>query len=146
MTRLLLVAAAMFAASTAAAEPLVSDVYETPGDAAAITRRATTCLAKNVTSGLTTADTIVTSDPESGVVIARNAFILPGALGDSRARSEITVEAKPGRFRITHDKIERLLAGRWVDLPPRKMAKTMLEGATFRLVSCVQKGPVGDDF
>lgn len=148
----LVVAAALSAAQPAtaqqSAQPIVSEVFEAAGlDHAALTRRATVCLGKHASAAHLTSDTIITSDPESGVVVARTALAFPSSLGGSATgRSQITVEAKGGRFRITHDKIEHLVGSGWSNAPVPTGLKGTLQSLSYVVADCVQKGPVSDDF
>lgn len=132
------------AAALAADRP--SAVFHAEGlDAATIIQRATACTPRFATSGLTTAPTIVTSDPTSGFLQARN-FIAAANFAPAY-RTTVTVEAKDGRFRISHEAIEVQLG--------RSMAPVKVMPAAFavelnaqsgKIAACIRTGPVGDDF
>jgi len=125
-----------------------SAVYEARGLAAdEIARRAASCLPRFVTSGLTVAPTIITSDPAVGFVEARN--YVPARGVAPAYRSRITVEAKDGRFRIAHHDVEVMFGRRWLPIPPAKMTAAFaadFNAQSAPIAECVRSGPVGKDF
>ena len=147
MSRFALIAAFWAAALPAAAAPGPSEVYEAPGlGREAITRRALVCIPKFATSGLTTAPTIISSDPEAGFVQAHNVFKAVG-FAVPTSRSTITFEAKDGRFRISHGDLAVMIGARWADANhPSKGTISHLRGQSFQIANCIQQGPVSDDF
>lgn len=129
------------------AGPDPSAVFQAPElEAATIIRRSLVCVPKFATSGLTTADTIVSNDPASGFLQARN-FIASNGFSPNY-RSTITVEAKDGRFRIAHTNIE-VQAGRaaWARAAYfRNGLDVRLQAQSSEIAECVMLGPVGNDF
>jgi len=57
----------------------------------------------------------VSSDPDRGIIVARNAIQYPDGLVDWNARSIFTFEAREGRFRIEQTRLERFndMGGGW---------------------------------
>lgn len=130
-------------------EPLTSQVYEATGDRAAIARRGTKCMAQMLKPGVRTAPTILTSDPESGVVVANNSLqyaekLLIPLVYD--ARSKVSLEARDGRFRLTHTEIEVLTphggwapAKVWSDKLETDALRTSLVKISADLADCIKK-------
>lgn len=91
-------------------EPYIAGPWETPGSTAAITRKGSTCLAKALKPGVTSAPTIISSDIEGGRIVANNAYEADGLLGrPMQSRSTVTFEAKDGRFRIIFSDVEEFI-------------------------------------
>lgn len=132
-------------------ERIESPVFETNGDRATIARRAIICAAQTLRPGMTNASTIIASDADAGVVVARDDI----GLGSDEARSTVTIETKDGRFKITHMTIEMHLAsvGSFVSPGWTKVAGPSLHccntdkivgalnGVTQSLVGCIEKAP-----
>ena len=95
-----------------------SDVIEATGTAAEIASRGQACMSQILAGGTVSADIILSSDTERGVIVARNAQeYSEGFMGLLvwQMRSRMTLEAREGRFRVTHSQIERFndQAGGW---------------------------------
>lgn len=125
-----------------------SPVYEAPGDVKALARRGQTCIAQLLSSGLTTAPTLLNADLEGGVVVARNAFQYHETVFGSPlvmpARTRVTFEARENRFRVTHNDIEVLAnPGDWRPIRQAKPGKRdemheQLDAISDRLAACVK--------
>lgn len=93
-------ATAMTATAAIAAdylETVVSPVFETKGDRAALAKFAASCLAQN--AGL--AGPTIQTDVEGGTVVGPILFPYSSAGVPWSVRSTLTVDVKDGRFRIT---------------------------------------------
>lgn len=86
---------------------VVSEPFQTTGTATEIAVRAETCAARLLYAGVEGGELIVSSSPATGVVVARNSLEYRDNLVPWRIRSRMTVEARDGRFRISHGEIER---------------------------------------
>ena len=123
-------------ATRASLPTLTSEVYQTTGDHAAITRRANTCAAQLLHSGLQTIPTIISSDPEAGSVVARDTFKIPIGKGKGLfavafdARGEVTIEAKDGRYRMVWNNLELLMVHDWA---PIDGTQSLVDSATATL-------------
>jgi hypothetical protein len=127
-------AAALALAVTAAhaADPPPSAVYDAPGiEAAQLVRRALVCIPQTFTPEASDdlPTEVVNSEPESGVAVANVGFRFSAGFwggGAQRARSTLTFEARPGRFKVTHSAV------RW----------TGLAGPTVHSFATVLSGPL----
>lgn len=133
---------------------VVSPVYDAPGSQAEIARRGQTCMAQILKPGTVDATVIRSADLAGGVIVGQNAFeYVEKSLGmklASRARSTVTLEAKDGRFRVTHSDVETFMqygGARWVpakvwrdkgDADPLKAA---LAKISDELAACVREKP-----
>lgn len=91
-----------------------SRVYEASGGPADIARRASSCIARLVKPGFTTAPTIVSSDIEAGQIVANSAFTFTERfifVFDYTGRAKLLFEARPDRFRITFSEVEHFVDG-----------------------------------
>lgn len=86
-----------------------SQVYEATADRHEIVRRAYICLSQTLKAGISGTPPVISQDPDAGVLVANNAFTFSWGFVPMKisARSTITLEAKDGRFRITHTNIEQ---------------------------------------
>jgi hypothetical protein len=87
---------------------VTSEVFQTEGTHDEIARRAQSCIAQKLHAA--NGPVILSSDPEAGIVTARNEFEY-GNLPRWKLRSTLTLEAKDGRFRMVHTNIERFNDG-----------------------------------
>jgi hypothetical protein len=125
----------------------VQEVFPAEGqDHQTLAKRALVCIPKFATSGLTTANTIVSSDVEAGFVQARNAWKGSGMFG-LNYRTTITFEAKDGRFRISHGEFE-VATDRSAYSAMNYPGGALLDmrNQSTRIAACVISGPVSDDF
>lgn len=146
---------AAVASPAAAAEYLTevnSQVYQTPGTPKEIAMRASTCIAQNLRSGTVNAPQIVSSDLDSGVIVAQNALRF-GSLPEWQIRSRFTFEARDGRFRISQTGIEMFndMAGGWNGIgkwwgSPWKKAEAAFTASADAVARCVIAGPKRDDW
>lgn len=92
-----------------------SEVIEAQGTPAEIAARGERCMAQQLGSGREGGELIVSRDIEAGVVVSRNAVTYMDGLLQWQMRSRLTLEARDGRFRLTHSSIERFndQAGGW---------------------------------
>ena len=88
-------------------EAVESPVFEAPGDHAALTRRAATCLAQN--EGLTGQS--IQTDAEGGTVVGPLLFSYSSAGVPWSVRSTLTIVSKDGRFRMTHSALSHKQGG-----------------------------------
>ncbi|MDB5453607.1 MAG: hypothetical protein JWO33_2185 [Caulobacteraceae bacterium] len=102
-----LVAVAAPAIAADYVEQIVSPVFEAPGDRAALTRRAGTCLAQS-NAGSPAA---IRSDEVGGTVVGAVLFSYSQAAVPWSVRSTLTVELKDGRFRLTHTNLTQKQGG-----------------------------------
>lgn len=86
---------------------VTSDVYQTNGTPKEIATRASTCISQHLAPGTVDAQTIISSDLENGIVVARSAVEYPDFLIQWKIRSVFTFEAREGRFRIEQTNLER---------------------------------------
>jgi len=137
MNRPLVVAllAALASSSAVAAEYLEmveSPVFEAPGAASEIVKRAQLCASRILrndevriadsaagggfipipgagkTGGVTGGNVLVSVDPEQGIMVANSRIDYRAMLTARNARSTLTLLAKDGRFKIQHTNIETL--------------------------------------
>ena len=109
MRALIIAAVAAAASSAEAAETLqnvTSPVIQAEGSQAALAKRATVCLTKNIRPEKGGQPVIQASDPESGTVVAAATFTFTRAAIAWTARSTLTVETKDGRFRLVHTALQ----------------------------------------
>ena len=79
----------------------------------------------------------------SGTVVANNAFAFKGVLGSPMdARSTLTFEAKPERFRITHSNIQ-VFINSWRDADGRHQ-KPALDALDDQIAGCITKSSTSD--
>ena len=129
-----------------------SSVFETVGDHQSITKRAMICIAQIVKPGFVNAPTIVSSDIETGTIVANNSFRYSYGLLSPTARTTMTFQAKDGRFRIIHTGIEQFLdaqtgwtpIGTWT-FSGGDSAREAIESISAALAKCVQTGPAAND-
>lgn len=150
-----LIVLAGLAAPASAAEYLTevtSQVYQTPGTPREIATRAQTCIAQNLRPGSVTAPQIVSSDLESGIIVAQSALEF-GSLPVWKIRSRFTFEARDGRFRISQTGLEHFneVAGGWVGIgkwwgSPWKKADAAFAASADAVARCVMAGPKRDDW
>jgi hypothetical protein len=146
-------------------ERIESPVYDAEGDHQAITKRAVTCIAQTIKPGFTTAPTIISSDVESGVIVANSSFQYTwGLFGmiQETARTKLTFQAKDSRFRIVNTDIEEMYSGpqnagisvNWQPVGTWKSASQEASALTAsaqtisdKLAACVKaKAAAGDDW
>lgn len=92
-------------------------------------------------------------DLDRGVVVARNALSYPdGFLLVWQMRSRVTFEAREGRFRITHENIERLneQAGGWTPVGKWRgsgwqKAEAALQAQSAEIAACVTSATGSSD-
>jgi hypothetical protein len=141
-------------AARASLPTLTSEVYQATGDHAAIARRANTCAAQLLHSGLMTIPVIISSDPEAGTVVAHNTFQIPIGKGHGvfavafDARSTVSIEAKDGRFRIEYTDLELLMVHDWQPIDGTQSlvdsATATLNGISASLSQCIIAGSKSD--
>lgn len=145
---LALIVAAGLAAPAAAADYLVEipgQVFEAQGDAAALARRARTCIAQQLASGAAGGLVIVADD--GSTLVANNALSYD-SLGRWQLRSRVTIETRGGRIRIAHSQITRFneLGGGWDQVGKWtgsgwKAAAAALQRVTDDLATCIAAPP-----
>lgn len=112
------------AGTTYAAEyvdSIQSPVLEAAGDKAALTRRAATCLAQNGGG----AGQAIQTDTDGGTTVAPMLFPYRDAGIPWSVRSTLTVEAKDGRFRMTHTNLTHMQGG-----PASQRGWSIFDGST----------------
>ena len=103
-------AAAMVSGPAIAAEypeTVQSPVFESAGDHMMLAKRAATCLAQN--TGLS--GQAIQSDLDGGTVVGASLFSYSQGGIPWSVRSTLTVEAKDGRFRLTHTNLTQKQGG-----------------------------------
>lgn len=132
-----------------------SETVPTEGSAAEIASRGEVCIARALGSGVVGGELIVSRNIERGVVVARNALSYSGGfLLVWQMRSRVTFEARDGRFRITHENIERLneQAGGWTPVGKWRgsgweKAEAALQAQSAEIAACVVgSGGTADDW
>jgi hypothetical protein len=104
--------------------------------------------AQQVTGG----NVIVTSAPESGVVVANNRLRFKMWALDSVVQSTLTLESKDGRFRLTHTAIQGASENTGIShnvgfkplhpkTPIAKRAADELQKESAAIAECIQKPP-----
>lgn len=101
-----LVASAALAAAPEYLTEVVSPVHEAVGTPSELARRAEGCMSQHVGQN-EGGQVILSSSPETGVVVANNSLEYRDGLVPWRMRSRLTFEGRDGRFRLTHNAIER---------------------------------------
>jgi hypothetical protein len=132
-----------------------SPVFTKAGTHQQLTSAGKTCIAQIVKPGLVNAPVIVSADPDSGVVVAINAFeyaygfLLPV---EYQARTTLTFQAKDGRFRIVNTSIEAFFdnqgwrpIGTWSG-SGGDAAKTVIDAISTSIAKCVMSGAGADDW
>lgn len=163
-------------------DSIESAVIEASGTAQEITKRAMVCIPRIVRNdeiaikdsatsligplnmaeksrGVGGGSVIVTSDIESGTIVANSRVDFPGTMGIGRnARSVITFQAKDGRFRITHSAIETLQKDTGISTNVGytkqgkgwgsgwEKAQAALEGVTAKIAECVSNPAASTDW
>lgn len=149
-----LVVATSFAATSAFAADylteVTSEVYQTSGTPQEIAQRATTCISQNLRPGTTSAQLIVSSDLDSGTIVARNALSYPDGLVQWEVRSTFTFEAREDRFRIMQTGLERFNRtwgpiGKWAGSGWKK-AEQVFQASASAVAQCVIGGPKKADW
>jgi hypothetical protein len=134
---------------------VTSEVYQAPGPARELARRAQQCIAQHLAAGTVDAPVILTSDLEAGTVVARNAMEY-GSFPRWKIRSTFTFEAKESRFRITQTNLERFNdaafggagwygIGKWWGSDWKKAEKVFAESATA-VANCVMAADKKEDW
>lgn len=149
-----LIAFAAVSSPVAAAEYLTevtSQVYQTAGTPKEIATRAQTCIAQNLRSGTVNAPQIVSSDLDTGIIVAQSS-LETGSFPVWKLRSRFTFEARNGRFRITQTGLEWfndtgsgawLAIGKWWGSPWKK-AEAAYTASADAVAQCVVAGPKKD--
>ena len=91
-----------------------SAVFETTGDHQSVAKHGATCIAQIIKPGVVNAPTIISSDFDSGVIVANNnfKFVWHGFLGtaiEDTGRTTLTFEAKDGRGRSVQTSREQFI-------------------------------------
>jgi len=149
---MLLVAIAAFAGPPEYLTVVRSDPIETSGTASEIAARGEVCMAQQLGSGREGGELIVSRDLAAGVVVSRNAQRYRDGLLEWQVRSRLTIEARDGRFRLTHEAIERFndQAGGWSPVGKWwgsgwQKAEDALKGASAGVAACVVSGATPSD-
>lgn len=152
------VMAAAASSPASAAEYLTelgSEVFRAEGTPREIVTRASTCISQHLSAG-TDSQLIISSDPDGGVIVARNALEY-GSLPRWKIRSTFTFTARDGRFRIDQTNLERFNAnsltgveawgriGKWTGSGWKKVEQNFAASATA-VAQCVVSGPKRDDW
>ena len=132
---------------------LGGEVYETTGTTKEIVARANACISRNLSKGSMDDPLILSSDLDSGVIVARNS-IEYGTIMRWRIRSRFTFEAREGRFRIQQTNIERnntsALTGvnSWgpVNSFKQKEVRAKLGASAALVAQCVINGPKSEEW
>lgn len=143
-------AALFLALSTASAwaadylSTVESEVFTTTGDTNAIAGRAKTCMARLLAPGVQGGQLFLSAD--GPVLVANNVLKYPDGLLQWTMRSRMTFEARDGRFRITHEGIERFndQAGGWSPVGKWtgsgwKKAEATLQDVSSSVAACVKQ-------
>lgn len=131
-----------------------SEVIEAVGTPAEIAARGEACIAQQLGSGTVGGELILSRDPANGVIVARNAIDYQDGFLRWNMRSRLTLEARDGRFRLTHTSIERLndQAGGWVPVGKWRgsgwvKAEEALKSQSAELAACITSSfRSGDDW
>lgn len=129
---------------------VASQVHQTTGTAREIATRANTCISQRLSAGTVDAQLIISSDLDSGIVVARNA-INQGGLMQWQLRSRFTFEARDGRFRIEQTALERFNQGRWGPIgrwagSQWRSAENAFRASADAVAQCVLTPPRPDDW
>lgn len=130
---------------------VVGEPVQAPGSAAEIATRGEACMAKHLSSGRQGGELIVSRDPASGVIVSRSAVSYMDGLLEWQMRSRLTLEAREGRFRLTHESIERFNeygggwspVGKWRGSGWQK-AETALKATSDQIAACIAIPPGAD--
>lgn len=131
-----------------------SDVIESPGAASEIAAKGEACMAQQLGSGQQGGELIISRDSAAGVVVSRNAVTYRDGLLEWQMRSRLTLEARDGRFRLTHSSIERFndQAGGWSPVGKWwgsgwQKAETALKDVSTAVARCITApGAARDDW
>ena len=123
------------------------------GSVREIAARAEACMARGLAAGVAGGELIVSRDLEGGVVVARNAMEYRDGLLIWSMRSRVTVEVREGRFRISHENIERFNdqgggwspVGKWWGSGWQK-AESALADVSNDLGACITSAQSRDDW
>lgn len=129
-----------------------SEVIEAHGSPAEIAARGEACMAQYLGSGVQGGELIVSRDPAAGVVVSRNSVSYRDGLLEWQMRSRLTLEAREGRFRLTHTGIERFndqgggwsAVGKWWGSGWQK-AETALKDVSAAVADCITGSPAARD-
>lgn len=151
-------AAALFAEREYLTE-VVSEPASANGSITEIASRADACAARILRAGADSGQVVLSRDLAAGIVVANSALEYRDGLVPWRTRSRVTIEAREGRFRITHSNIERLNeqsigaqmlgatpwqpVGKWWGSGWQK-AQEALQGVSAQLTTCIQAAPAQD--
>lgn len=129
---------------------ITSEVYQTPGSPRDITKRAVTCITQNLAPGSNDAQLIISSDPDSGVTVARNAIQYTDGLIQWQVRSTFTLEAREGRFRIVQTRLERFNRqwgpiGKWTGSGWKK-AQDVFAASAAAVAKCLTAGQQSEEW
>lgn len=129
---------------------VTSEVYQTTGSPREIAIRASTCISQHLAPGTVDAQLIISSDLDSGTIVARNA-IDQGGLMHWQIRSRFTFEAREGRFRIGQTALERFNQGRWGPIgkwagSQWKDAEAAFLASADAVAKCVSASPEGKEW
>lgn len=129
-------------AEVTSADPLAK-VYEARGDVADLTRRAMVCIPRSIQPSRVDSPTIVNSDVAAGVVVGNNVFTFDDRWGrmtipNQQARSTLTFEAKPGRFRITHANVQQFTPYGWRAPKDMTVLGDKLTAISDTVAACIQ--------
>ncbi|MEA3061222.1 MAG: hypothetical protein QOJ94_1003 [Sphingomonadales bacterium] len=129
---------------------VTSEVYQATGTPKEIATRASTCISQHLSPGTTDSQLIISTDLDSGVIVARNALSYPDGLLQWRVRSTFTFEAREGRFRIEQTHLERFNnrwdgIGKWTGSGWKK-AEAAFKASADAVAQCVIAGPKRADW
>lgn len=121
-----------------------SEVIATNGTASEIAARGEGCMAQQLGSGREGGELIISRDLASGVIVSRSAVTYPDGMLEWQMRSRLTLEARDGRFRLTHRSIERFNeqaggwspVGKWLGSGWRK-AEDALKATSAGIAACI---------
>lgn len=140
---------------------VISEPMPATGSVPEITSRAETCIGRILNAGDPGGELIVSSDPVGGAVVARNWIEYRDGLMPWKIRSRVTVEAREGRFRISHSSIERFNdqpaglfvtgASPWVPIGKWwgsgwQKAEDALKAKSAELATCIQQAPAAESW
>lgn len=131
---------------------VTSEVYQAAGTSKEIATRASTCMSQHLAPGTTDSQLIISSDLDSGLIVARNALEY-GSFPRWKIRSRFTFEAREGRFRIEQTSLERFNdmaggwgpIGKWTGSQWKKAEETFAASAGI-VARCVIDGPKRADW
>lgn len=180
-----MLALAPFAAAVSAEAlgPLQSAVYERAGTQREIATAARACALKILRNdafqirdssrvgfmspaGATDGDSstipggevVTTFDADGGLVVAQSRITRSTLFGKESVQSTVTIEAKDGRFRITHSSIGSASADTGYAanrgygpvlvqaMSPHEKVRAALEGVTEKLAACIRDAPAADNW